>query len=573
VPKTKTLKTKTKTRPKKAKISAKVSSKPIFERTPIIAVMGHVDHGKTSILDAIRGTKVQEGEEGGITQNTRAHVVIDKKGNKFTFIDTPGHEAFSNMRERGAKVTDIVLLVVAADDGVQPQTIESIKFAQKAKVPIVVAINKIDITGVNSKKIKQELSQHNVLVEEFGGDVLVVEVSAKKKTGLDELLETLSLQAEILELKKAKIDNGQANGFVLESNLDKSLGPVALVILKAGSAEKDDYIVSSSGIDKIRRLLDEGQKEIERAREGDPVWIIGLDDVLNTGEQIIIFDKEKEAKQFLKDLASLSLEKEIRIREEAEVIEAGEAVEGAEGEKGEESKETEDEANKVLLAALLDKEQEEGEVKKLNVILKTDTQGTLEAVTEKLKELSDREVEVNILESSTGDITANEVELAKTTRAIILGFQVGISDNVEKLARREKVLYRRYKLIYELIDEVTSALDSLVAPEEEEVEISRAKVKQVFVLTNGMKVAGSEVMKGNVLKGYSVYVERPSTSKGSGKNKTEAEEIGRGKITSLKKGKEEVREAGKGQECGILIEPQIDLEEGDEVVCYKIERL
>lgn len=514
--------------------------------------MGHVDHGKTSILDAIRGTKVQEGEVGGITQNTRAHVIFDKFDNKFTFIDTPGHEAFSNMRERGAKLTDIVLLVVAADDGVKPQTIESIKFAQKAKVPIVVAINKMDITGANPEKVIQELSQHNVLVEKFGGDVLTVEVSAKKGTGLDELMETLALQVEILELKRARVIHGKANGAVLESNLDKSLGAVGLIIVKAGNLKKDDYIVNKVGIDKIRQILDENQKEIQQAEEGDPVWIIGLDKVLEAGERVNFFENEKEARAFFKELEDAENKDKLKKKIENETEDQVEnESEGAE----------EDEDNSELLAMLLGQEQEEAEIKKLNVILKADTQGTLEAVTQKLEELNDDEVEVNILKAATGDITGKEIEMAKTSRAIVLGFQVGITGNVEKLAKREKVLFRTYSLIYELLDEVSAALDSLIEPEEEEIEISRAKIKKVFVLSNKMKVAGSEVIKGNVLKGYSIFVER------------DGEEIGRGKITSLKKNKEEVKEVGKGQECGILIEPQIDIEEGDEVVCYKVEKL
>ncbi len=507
-------------------------------RVPIIAVMGHVDHGKTSILDAIRGTKVQAGEAGGITQNTRAHLIIRPDGTKLTFIDTPGHEAFSGMRSRGAKVTDIVMLVVAADDGVQPQTIESIKFAKEAKVPIVVAVNKMDAPGADPAKVKQELSQYDVLVEEFGGDVMINEVSALKKEGLEELLDTLALQAEIFELKSAKLSQETARGFVLESNLNKNLGPVTMVLIKAGSVKDGDYIAAQGNVYKVRKVLNEQQAPVGEAGEGEPVWIIGANEVLNVGEVVNFFDEEKKAKQFIREGAISSQDEE-----------------------GEADSETESLEDSDLLAMLVQEEEHEQGIKKLNVIVKTDTKGTLEAVTQKLVELNDDEVEVNILRSETGDITLKDVELAKTSHAIIIAFQVGIPSEVEKIAKRDRVLFRKYKIIYELIDEVDDAMTSLVAPQEEEVEISRAKVKQVFVLSNGKKVAGSEVIKGNVLKGYSVYVERSG------------EEVGRGKIVSLKQNKNEVKEVKKGQDCGIIIEPEANIEVGDEVVCYKIEKI
>ncbi len=516
-----------------AKKAKEITTKK-HERTPIVAVMGHVDHGKTSLLDSLRDTSVQASEAGGITQNTRAHVV-EKGDYRFTFIDTPGHEAFSGMRSRGARVTDIVLLVVAANDGVQPQTIESIKFAQEAKVPIVVAINKIDVPGANPAKVKQELSQYNVLVEEFGGDTMVIEISALKKQGLDELIESLDLQAEILELKPTKLEEGNAVGVVLESNLDNSLGPVSLVLIKGGKLEKNNYIVTEKKVTKVRSLLDESQLPINDASEGTPTWVIGLDEVLATGESVVFFDNEKAAQKRLKS------------------VQKGEAKAVTE--------EEEDLEDTDLLAMLLGEEEQEEDVKKLNIVLKTDTKGTLEAVIEQLEGLNDDVARVNILQAATGDITLKDIELAKTSKAIVLGFQVGVGPKVGKIAKRDRVLYRLYDVIYTLIDEVALALDSLVEPEEEEVEISRAKVKQVFILSNGQKVAGCEVTKGIVIKGYSVFGERGG------------EEIGRAKVASLKQNKDEVREVKKGQECGILLEPQLDLQTGDEIVCYKIEKL
>lgn len=508
-----------------------------FARVPIVAVMGHVDHGKTTFLDSLKDTKVQESEEGGITQNTRAHLV-DYKGQKITFIDTPGHEAFSAMRSRGAKVTDIVLLVVAADDGVQPQTIESIKFAKEASVPIVVAVNKMDTPGANPQKVKQELSQYDVLVEEYGGDVLISEMAAIKNEGIDSVLENLLLQAELLELKATKLDERKAAGFVLESTLDKTLGAVGMIILKSGELKDGDYIVSSDDVHKTRKVLDEFQNEKSRAEEGEPVWVIGLNTVLEAGEHVDVYDSSSKAKQAL-----------ARRQEETQE---------EDGKEAETEGEIEDED---LLAILMDTQEQEEEIKTLNLIVKTDTKGTLEAVVEQLKELNDDEAEVNILEASTGEINLKDIELAKTSKAFVIGFQTSISSKVENIARRERVPFRIYKIIYELVDEVDTALASLLDPVIEEVEIARAKIKQVFILSDKTRVAGSEVTKGIVLKGYNAFVER------------NGEEVGRGKITSLRQGKNEVKEVKKGQECGIQLTPEVEIEDGDELVCFKVEKI
>ncbi len=511
-------------------------------RVPIVAVMGHVDHGKTSILDAIRGTNVQKKEAGGITQNTRAHVISLKDGKKITFIDTPGHEAFSGMRSRGAKVTDIVLLVVAADDGVQPQTIESIKFAKEAGVPIVVAINKMDLPGANPAKIKQELAQYDVQVEEFGGDVLVAEVSAKSKKGLDELLDTLMLQAEMLELKKVGLDDdGVSQAVVLESNLNSKLGPVGLLLIKSGEIKENDFIVYGDNVVKIRKLLDENQENIKKADEGEPVWVIGLDEVLDTGEKILIFSSYTQAK------------KQSRQRK-TKVVKSDDA-------KSEEvlKEEAQDEFQEDLLVMLLDNNKDD--IRKLNLVLRTDTKGTLEAVIEQLKALSDDEAMVNILSAKTGEITQKDVELAKTSKAIILGFQVKVPSKIEEIAKREKVPFRIYSIIYDLLDEVSMALDSLVEPEYEEVEVAIARIKKVFVLSDKSKVAGCEVTKGTIVKGYQVIVRRGE------------EEIARAKIVSLKQKKNEVKDIKKGQECGIKLDPQVDFEVDDEIVAIKKEKL
>lgn len=507
-------------------------------RPPVIAVMGHVDHGKTSILDAIRETKVQEGEVGGITQNTRAHVV-KYKDYSLTFIDTPGHEAFSEMRSRGAKVTDIVLLVVAANDGVQPQTIESIKFAQENKVPIIIAVNKIDLPGADVAKIKNQLSQYGVLVEEYGGDVMLHEVSAMKKEGLDELLEGILLQSEILELKKKNPEKGVAYAVVLESTLNNKLGAVALVLLKSGKIDIGDFGVYEDDVFVVRAVLDEAQTNIKEASESEPVWLVGLNKVIETGKVIYFEKTEKKAKLISKELQSGD---NIIISEEELVDEEGEEVE--------------DDLN--ILASMLAIEQAEEEIKKLNVVLRTDSQGTLEAVMSEIEGLNSEEVEVYFLKTEVGDVTRDDIIKAKAARGIVLGFQVNVPTDLEQIIKHEKVLVRTYQTIYDLTEEVAEAMEGMIEPEEIEEEIARAKIKQVFTLSDGTYVAGCGVLEGNVIKGYRIWVER------------NGEEIGRGRISSLKKKKDEVKEIHKGEECGIMIDPQLEVQEGDEIVLYKV---
>ena len=510
-------------------------------RPPIVAVMGHVDHGKTSLLDAIRSSNVAAGEAGGITQNTRAHQV-DYKGQKLTFIDTPGHEAFSDMRSRGAKITDFVLLVVAADDGVSAQTKESIKFAKASNTPLIVAVNKIDLPGANLDKIKNELAQNDVLVEEYGGDVQLYPVSALKKKGIDELIEGILLQAEITEIAKTEVKVGTGYAVVLESRLDNKLGPIALVIIKAGEVKIGQSVVTEKGVSTIRSILNEFQKPLEQAVETDPVWLIGLNEIVPTGNSVTFFNSDSDAKKWFRE-------------------NSGQVEEVVFGEDVEENVESEpDELG--MLAAMLAQKQKNEEIKKLNLVVKTDTQGTLEVVVKELNKLSTDQVEVNILSSGAGAITRKDILTAKNASGIVVGFQVQIPTELESIVKFEKVIVRTYEVIYELINEISDALEGLLEPEEEEEEIARAKIKQVFVLSNGQKVAGCEVTKGTVIKGYRVWVER------QGKY-----EVGRGKITSLKQNKSEVKEVKKGIDCGILIEPQSDvegMEEGDEIVLYKI---
>lgn len=514
-------------------------------RTPVVAVMGHVDHGKTSLLDAIRGTNVQAREKGGITQNTRAHQIVSPAGNKITFIDTPGHEAFSAMRSRGAQVTDFVLLVVAADDGIQPQTKQSIQFAQQAGVPVIVAINKIDISGVKLDKVKQQLASFGVHIEEYGGDALCFPVSATTKQGITELIEGIELLAEVKELQPHQPEfEANAEAFVLESSADKKIGSVALCIAKAGHiGERLSVATSSTPVFKVRNYLDHEQKPVTEVNEGDPFWITGLPQPLTTGEKIYFADEDKKAEAIKTQIA----------KQEEEVADAAAALSAEQ---------------KFLQLIVAQQAAAQGLDKKvLNILVKASSMGTLEAVKAELGKLKDENTEINILDAGTGEITESDVRRAKLANGLVVSFQLPIGNAIEKLAKQEKVLIKNYEVIYEMIDELGAALQSLIEPEEEEVEVARAKVKQVFTLTNGSIVAGCEVIKGTILKGYRVYVERPSAS-----TSDEIAEVARGKITELRIQKTETREVKKGQECGIMLDPEpVGIQEGDEIVAYKVE--
>jgi translation initiation factor IF-2 len=514
----------------------------IINRNPIVAVMGHVDHGKTSFLDYIRGTKVAEKEAGGITQNTRAHEVTTPSGKKITFLDTPGHEAFSKMRERGANITDFVLLIIAADDGVQPQTKESIEFAKKDGVPIIVGLNKIDLPGIQTQKIKAELASYGVNIEEYGGDVLLFEISAKTGQGINDLLEGIELLYEMNPVKNYQLpQDAKGSAFILESSLDKKIGNVALCLLKAGELQGREYGASKEGTFRVRNYLDEAQKPMQTVTPGQPFWITGLRSTVTTGEIITFFENESDAKDYFQSIS----------KGDINVL-------------GEQITEAEDDVES-LFAQMLQKRMEDSDgttSKELNIVLKTATQGTLEAVRAQLENLSDEEVHVKILISGTGDVTEDEITRAKLAKAIIVTFQLPTPTSVINIARREKVLLRNYEVIYEMIDEVQEVLDSLGSPIEEEIEVARGKIKQVFVLSNGSVVLGCEIIKGNIVKGYRVWIER------------KGEILHRSKIAQLKILKNEVKEVKKGQECGIMIIDKIEgIQAGDEIVAYRVERL
>lgn len=512
--------------------------------TPIVTVMGHVDHGKTSLLDKIRDANVAVGEAGGITQSVRAHQIITKVGGedkKITFIDTPGHEAFSKMRSRGAQVGNIALIVVAVNEGVKPQTIEACKFAVEEKIPIIIAFTKIDMPSEADSKIFSQLAQNGILVEEMGGDAIVARVSSKTGEGIQELLNTIFLVHEMHNSGiTIEVDpHFLAEGIVLESNTDKKLGPLALVILKKGEIQnqksKNLYAANEQSSSKLRTILNADLKEVNLLTAGDPVWLVGIEKVLNVGQIIRFFDNEKDAANEVKNI---KVEQDYSANINNDPISAFAAM------FAKQSTAKTDENKKIL-----------------KVILRTDTRGSMEVAKAEIEKLSDEFAEVIIKDQKESEISESDIKYAKDTGAIIIGFRTGISDRTMKLAMHEKVLVRNYEIIYEMIEELEGALLGLTTPEDEEIEVSRAKIKQAFKLTNGQYVAGCVVNKGKMIKGYRVFVER------------NGEEIGRGKIIELRILKNAVKEVDKGKECGILLEPNIEVADGDEIVAFKIEKI
>lgn len=498
-------------------------------RPPVVTVMGHVDHGKTTLLDYIRNTKVAEREAGGITQHIGASIVevdTSEGKKKITFLDTPGHEAFTAMRARGAQVTDIAILVVAADDGVMPQTIEAINHAQAAGVPIIVAINKIDKPGANPDRVKQELTQHGLIPEDWGGTTIMVPVSAKTGEGVDELLEMIALQAELMELKANP--NKRARGVVLEAKLDKQRGPVATLLVQSGTLKVGDPIVAGLYSGKIRAMFDDKGKPVKEAGPSMAVEILGLEDVPLAGDKFYVVKDEKTARKIAEKRQELAresaLEKEKRVSLED------------------------------LFAQI-----QEGEVKELNIVLKADAQGSIEAIRKSLEELSTDEVKVKIIHAGVGPITENDVMLAAASNAIIVGFNVRPDSAARKAAEREKVDMRTYRVIYDIVDEIKKAMQGLLQPEEKEVYLGSAEVRATFKVPKVGTVAGCYVKDGVIRRNANVRLVRDGVI------------IYDGKIASLKRFKDDVREVQAGYECGLGLENFNDIKVGDIIECYTIE--
>ena len=496
-------------------------------RPPVVTIMGHVDHGKTLLLDAIRKTNVVEGEAGGITQHIGAYDVQLDHGH-VVFIDTPGHEAFTAMRARGAQVTDIVVLVVAADDGVMPQTKEAIDHARAAKVPIVVAINKIDKPAANPEKVKKELAEQGLLPEQWGGSTLFAEVSAKQKTGIKELLDAILLQAEVLELK-ANPDK-TARGVIIESRLDKGRGPIATVLVQEGTLKPGDVFIAGSHYGRMRAMLNDRGSKIEEARPSTPVEVIGFADIPEAGEPFIVVPEERLAKQ-------ISLYRQEKMREK--------------------------ELSKLSKISLEDlyEQIKKGEVKELNVIMKADVQGSIEAMKEALRKLSTDAVRVNILHDAVGGITETDVNLALASNAIILGFNVRPGPKAQSLAEQEHVDIRTYSVIYDAVDDIRKAMEGLLEPTYKEHLLGRAQVLQLFNISKIGTIAGSLIVNGKVVRGSHARLLRDNVV------------VYDGRILSLRRFKDDMKDCAEGLECGIKIENFNDIKPGDIIESYEVEEV
>ena len=497
--------------------------KDMVSRPPVVCVMGHVDHGKTSLLDAIRKTNVTRGEAGGITQHIGASVV-EVGGQKITFLDTPGHEAFTAMRMRGANSTDIAVLVVAADDGVMPQTVEAISHAKAAGVEIIVAINKIDKPSANIERVKQELSEYELIPEDWGGSTIFVPVSAHTGEGIDTLLEMILLTAEVCELKANP--NRSARGLVIEAQLDKGKGPVATILVQKGTLHVGDFIAAGACNGKVRAMMDDKGRRIKEAGPSTPVEILGLGDVPNAGEILLAFDSDKEAKNFAGAFVS---ENKNRLLEETK--------------------------GKLSLDNLFDQIQA-SDLKELPLIVKADVQGSVEAVKQSLTKLSNEEVVVKVIHGGVGAINESDVSLAATSNAIIIGFNVRPDATAKQLAEQEGVDLRLYRVIYQAIEDVEAAMKGMLDPIFEEKVIGHAEVRQLFKASGIGTIAGSYILDGIIQRNCKVRISR------------EGEQIFEGELASLKRFKDDVKEVKAGYECGLVFDGFNDVKEEDKVEAY-----
>jgi translation initiation factor IF-2 len=494
-------------------------------RPPVVTVMGHVDHGKTSLLDAIRSTGVAETEAGGITQHIGASVV-HKNDRQITFIDTPGHEAFTAMRARGADITDVVILVVAADDGVMPQTVEAINHAKAAGVPIIVAVNKIDKDGANPEQVKQMLTEHEIVPEEWGGTNIFVNVSAKKRLNIDELLEMVLLQADILELQANP--DAEASGVVVEANLDKGRGPIATVLVQRGTLRVGDALVAGTAHGRVRALIDPLGKNVTEAGPADPVEVLGLASVPSAGDEFRVFADERDARNLAEERGMKQ-----RLREHAKT------------------------KKHVSLDDLFARI-EEGELKDLNLVVKADVQGSIEALQDALDKMDQTEVRINVIHSAVGGITESDVMLADASDAIIIGFNVRPEPKAKALAEKEHVDIRLYRVIYQAIEEINAARVGMLAPDFVEEDTARVEIRELFKVPKAGTIAGCYVQDGEINRDDQVRIVRDGTI------------VYEGKMASLRRFKEDVKSVKSGYECGIGIEGFQDLKEGDIIEGFKV---
>ncbi|EJL93499.1 translation initiation factor IF-2 [Herbaspirillum sp. CF444] len=499
----------------------------LLPRAPVVTVMGHVDHGKTSLLDYIRRAKVASGEAGGITQHIGAYHVETPRG-MITFLDTPGHEAFTAMRARGAKATDIVILVVAADDGVMPQTKEAIAHAKAGGVPLVVAINKIDKQGANLDRVKQELVAEGVVPEEYGGESPFISVSAKTGEGIDSLLENVLLQAEVLELKAA-IDV-PAKGLVIEAKLDKGRGPVATILVQSGTLKRGDVVLAGSAYGRVRAMLDESGKSITEAGPSIPVEIQGLTEVPSAGEEVLVMTDERKARE-------IGLFRQGKFRDVKLAKQQAAKLEN------------------------MFEQMAEGEVKNLPMIIKTDVQGSQEALVQSLQKLSNAEVRVQVVHAAVGGISENDVNLAVASKAVIIGFNTRADASARKLAEANGVDIRYYNIIYDAVDEVKAAMSGMLAPEKREQALGLVEIRQVFVVSKVGSIAGCYVLEGLVKRGSSVRLLRNNVV------------LWTGELDSLKRFKDDVKEVKSGFECGLSLKNYNDIQEGDQLEIFEVQEV
>ncbi len=495
-------------------------------RSPVVTIMGHVDHGKTSLLDAIRDANVVSGEAGGITQHIGAYQV-EKNGSLITFLDTPGHEAFTSMRARGAQATDIAILVVAADDGVMPQTIESIKHAKAAEVPIIVAINKIDKQAADPNRVRTELLQHEVFVESMGGDILDVEVSAMEGTNLDKLLETIMLQAELLELKANPA--GRAKGIVIEAKLDKGRGAVATVLVQRGQLNVGDIVVAGSESARVRALINDKGEQVKTAGPSTPVEVLGFTGVPDAGDIFAVVESEAHAREIT----------EYRQRATREKI-GGSGITSLE----------------QMMSQI-----KTSEISRVPLVVKADVQGSVEAIVSALEKLSTDEVSAQVLLAGAGGITESDIILAKASGAVIVGFNVRANRQARELSRSDGVEVRYYDVIYDLVDDVKDAMSGMLSPEVRETFLGNAEILEVFHISKVGKVAGCRVTDGTVERGAGVRLIRDDVV------------IHEGKLSTLKRFKDEVKDVQSGQECGMAFENYQDMRAGDVIECFRREEI
>ncbi|WP_130807045.1 translation initiation factor IF-2 [Senegalia massiliensis] len=496
-------------------------------RPPVVTVMGHVDHGKTSLLDAIRESHVTQREAGGITQHIGASTV-NINGNKIVFLDTPGHEAFTSMRARGAQVTDVAILVVAADDGVMPQTIEAINHAKAANVPIIVAINKMDKPEANPDRVKQELTEHGLVPEDWGGDVITVPVSAIKKEGLDELLEMILLVSEMSELKANP--NRKAVGTIIEAELDKGRGPVATVLIQKGTLRIGDSIIAGTASGRVRAMIDSYGKRVKKASPSTAVEILGLSEVPQAGDKLFAAKDDKKARELADQRKDQIKRDQIKSKQN------------------------------ISLDDLFD-QIKTGEVKDLNIIIKADVQGSIEAVKDALVKLSNQEVKVNPIHGGVGAITESDIMLATASNAIVIGFNVRPTTSATNLAERESVDVRTYRIIYKAIEDIENAIKGMLEPEYKEVVQGRAEVRATFKVPNAGVIAGVYILNGKVTRNSSVRLLRDNIV------------IHEGEISSLRRFKDDVKEIATGYEGGIGIENYNDIKEGDIIEAFVMEEI